>query len=104
VVEVTAYESRCPHQLDPQILLAQQAKAVDVVTFANSKTVQNFCQLLSQAAGDDWLSWLTGVKITSIGPQTSKTCQESLGRVDIEASEHTLEGLTQTIVGAHCQT
>jgi uroporphyrinogen III methyltransferase/synthase len=100
VVEVAAYESRCPHQLDPQILLALQAKAVDVVTFASSKTVQNFCQLVSQAAGDNWLSWLTDVKIASIGPQTSKTCEQLLGRVDIEASEYTLEGLTQAIVSA----
>jgi uroporphyrinogen III methyltransferase / synthase len=100
VVEVAAYESRCPHQLDPQILLALQAKAVDVVTFASSKTVQNFCQLVSQAAGDHWLSWLTNVKIASIGPQTSKTCEQLLGRVDIEASEYTLEGLTQAIISA----
>jgi uroporphyrinogen III methyltransferase / synthase len=99
VVEVAAYESRCPLQLEPQVLRALRAGAIDVVTFASSKTVQNFCHLLSDAAaGDDWQAWLAQLQIASIGPQTSKTCQDLLGRVDIEASEYTLAGLTQAII------
>lgn len=38
------------------------------------------------------------VCIASIGPQTSATCQQLIGRVDVEAAEYTLEGLTQAIV------
>jgi len=41
---------------------------------------------------------LKQVCIASIGPQTSETCQQLLGRVDVEAQEYTLEGLTQAIV------
>ncbi|HEY9606085.1 MAG TPA: hypothetical protein V6C85_31045, partial [Allocoleopsis sp.] len=41
---------------------------------------------------------LQHVCIASIGPQTSVTCRELLGRVDVEAQEYTLEGLTQAIV------
>jgi uroporphyrinogen-III synthase len=33
------------------------------------------------------------VCIASIGPQTSATCRELLGKVDIEATEYTLPGL-----------
>ncbi|HBL13561.1 MAG TPA: hypothetical protein DD379_19620, partial [Cyanobacteria bacterium UBA11162] len=43
-------------------------------------------------------SLLENVCIASIGPQTSKTCHELLGRVDVEAKEYTLEGLTQAII------
>jgi uroporphyrinogen-III synthase len=41
---------------------------------------------------------LARVSIASIGPQTSKTCRSILGRVDIEAEEYTLEGLTNAII------
>jgi uroporphyrinogen III methyltransferase/synthase len=97
VREVAAYESRCPTTIAPEALAALQNKAIDVITFASSKTVQNFCQLSLQA-DPSWQSWLEEVCIASIGPQTSKTCESLLGRVDVEATEHTLDGLTQAIV------
>jgi uroporphyrinogen-III synthase len=97
VREVAAYESRCPETIAPAALKALQAGRVDVVTFASSKTVQHFCQLLQQVS-DAWQAWLTGVTVASIGPQTSKACMELLGRVDVAAEEYTLDGLTQAIV------
>lgn len=96
VKEVPAYESYCPTAIAPPILVALQAKAIDVVTFASSKTVRNFCQLL-QTADSNWSSWLENACIASIGPQTSQTCQSLLGRVDVEAPVYTLDGLTQAI-------
>lgn len=99
VHEVAAYQSRCPQAMDPQVLQALKSQSVDVVTFASSKTVRYFYQLVQQAMGDgDAEQWLHPLKIASIGPQTSLTCQELLGRVDIEAQEYTLDGLTQSIV------
>lgn len=104
VVEVAAYQSRCPDTIAPQALQALQAQAIDIVTFASSKTVRYFYQLLQQSIGEgNPQPWLTPLKIASIGPQTSLTCQELLGRVDIEAQEYTLDGLTQSIVD-HYQT
>ncbi|MDX2228881.1 MAG: uroporphyrinogen-III C-methyltransferase [Leptolyngbyaceae cyanobacterium bins.349] len=97
VREVAAYESRCPAAIAPSALKALQTGIVDVITFASSKTVQHFCQLLQQVDAD-WQTWINGVSIASIGPQTSKSCQELLGRVDVEATEFTLDGLTQAIV------
>lgn len=97
VIEVAAYQSRCPAAIAPAALEALQNRQVDIVTFASSKTVRHFCQMLQQAQGDDWQVWLDQVCIASIGPQTSKTCATLLGRVDAEAKEYTLEGLIQAI-------
>lgn len=93
VIEVAAYQSRCPVAIAPAALDALQRRAVDVITFASSKTVQCFCQLLEAHSG----AILDGVCIASIGPQTSKTCVSLLGRVDVEAEEYTLEGLLKSL-------
>jgi uroporphyrinogen III methyltransferase/synthase len=95
---VPAYESGCPEQIDSVALEAMRSQQIDVITFASSKTVKHFYQLLSgTTAPEIWQSWIAGAKIASIGPQTSATCKELLGRVDIEAEEYTLEGLTEAI-------
>ena len=100
VVEVPAYQSKCPDKIDPQAWQALKQKQIDVVTFASSKTVTNFYRLLQQTAGSTEAieSLLADVAIASIGPQTSKTCRELLGRIDLEAEEYTLEGLTSAII------
>ncbi len=118
VVEVAAYESGCPDYMAPAILDAWQQRAIDIVTFASSKTVKNFYKLLKQAFNSSTEtkqpysnaygeqsapsktlhSLLKNVCIASIGPQTSESCRQLLGRVDVEAVEYTLEGLTEAIV------
>ncbi len=100
IVEVPAYQSGCPQKLDPQILEQFQKNKLDIVTFASSKTVQNFVTLMTSSGEINLENLLKNVKIASIGPQTSQTCQELLGRVDIEAEEYTLEGLTTAIIKA----
>ncbi|MEO1069295.1 MAG: uroporphyrinogen-III synthase, partial [Cyanobacteria bacterium J06638_6] len=97
VVEVAAYESGCPEVPAPEALMALKQKRVDVVTFASSKTVVHTAQLLEQGLGADWREALRGVAIASIGPKTSDSCRELLGRVDIEPAEYTLDGLTEAI-------
>ncbi|HIK26415.1 MAG: uroporphyrinogen-III C-methyltransferase [Thermosynechococcus sp. Uc] len=94
VVEVPAYNSRCPQGVDAEVLAALQAGQVDMVTFTSSKTVQHFCQLVGAKAAE----LLRNVQIVSIGPQTSQTCRQLLGRVDVEATEYTLEGLVQALL------
>ncbi|NEP12505.1 MAG: uroporphyrinogen-III C-methyltransferase [Symploca sp. SIO2C1] len=128
IVEVAAYESGCPKQILPGVLEALKQRNVDIITFASSKTVKNFYQLLAEALTcnleptppplnelpregtfpqpirlqpvclENTHSLLEGVCIASIGPQTTKTCHQLLGRVDVEAEEYTLEGLTAAIV------
>ena len=98
VVEVAAYQSQCPKTIEPLAWQALQQHQVDIITFASSKTVNNFYKLLQQQSDLATIeSIFAEVCIASIGPQTSKTCCELLGRVDLEAEEYTLEGLTTAI-------
>ena len=109
LIEVPAYQSRCPHRIDSTVWQRLQEGQIDVITFASSKTVSNFVQLVKQELTTD--STLQDIlnpvavspsarhcAVASIGPQTSKTCYELLKKVDIEATEYTLEGLIDAIV------
>ena len=100
VIEVAAYQSKCPPSIDPQVWQALQQNLIDIVTFASSKTVENFWQLVHKKIGNQTEidSLLKDTQIASIGPQTTKTCLQLLNRIDIEASEYTLEGLTQAMI------
>ncbi|MDY7015887.1 MAG: uroporphyrinogen-III synthase, partial [Cyanobacteriota bacterium] len=99
VTEVPAYQSACPERISPAAWEALQAGVVDIITFASSKTARNFCRLLEGAiASGGQRPNLEKVGIASIGPQTSQTCYELFDRVDVEAREYTLEGLTRAIV------
>lgn len=96
---VPAYESGCPKAIDELARRSLQNQQIDILTFASSKTVRHFYQLLSQIESPEvWVYWLSSVQIASIGTQTSQTCRELLGRVDIEATEFTLEGLKEAII------
>jgi uroporphyrinogen-III synthase len=106
ITEVAAYQSCCPSDIPVSAELALQSGTVDVITFASSKTVKFFNQLAEKVFADNSINdrasvvsnYLEGVCITSIGPQTSKACRKYFGRVDVEAQEYTLEGLTQAII------
>ncbi|MBC8122819.1 MAG: uroporphyrinogen-III C-methyltransferase [Gemmatimonadaceae bacterium] len=93
VDEVAGYATVCPERADPSALLALRTGQIDCVTFASSKTVRHFVSLVQSD-----LRFLEGVRIASIGPQTSQTCREHFGRVDIEAASYTLAGLGEAIV------
>lgn len=93
VVEVAAYESRCPESLPAATTTALAEGRVDAITFSSGKTVQHTAQLLEQQFGANWREPLEQVRLISIGPQTSKTLQAVLGRVDGEANPHDLDGL-----------
>ncbi|WP_204106252.1 MULTISPECIES: uroporphyrinogen-III C-methyltransferase [Spirulina sp. CCY15215] len=99
VVEVPAYQSGCPDRIDPYVLKALQSRSVQIITFASAKTVQNCDRLFKQSLHSQELEEiLASCCLASIGPQTSKTCLDLFGRVDVEAKEYTLEGLTKAIV------
>ncbi|NEO54151.1 MAG: uroporphyrinogen-III C-methyltransferase [Okeania sp. SIO3B5] len=98
VIEVAAYESSCPENILPEALLALQNRQIDIMTFASSKTVRNFCYLTTENKDNLPQDWLENICIASIGPQTSQSCQSLLGRVDVEAQEYTLDGLTEAII------
>lgn len=98
ITEVAAYESGCPGAIAAGALAVLQQGQVDAITFASSKTVRHFKQLMAAQFGDKWMAMIEGVAIASIGPQTTQTCHEALGRVDIEATTYTLDGLTDALM------
>jgi uroporphyrinogen III methyltransferase / synthase len=96
VTEVAAYQSGCAKSVPAEVLAAFAQGSIDVITFASSKTVKCFHQLMVAAGQEPWQD--QPICIASIGPQTSNDCQQLFGRVDVEAAEYTLEGLTKAIV------
>ncbi len=105
VIEIPAYQSTCPDTMDEIIWDALAKEVISIITFASSKTVRNFHHLVIQALHNtpnlSLSSLLRNVAIASIGPQTSETCQELLGKVNIEAEEYTLDGLVNSLCGKH---
>ncbi len=67
----------------------------DLVTFTSSSTVQNFDRLMRKAGVDA----KTIIKCAAIGPVTEKKARELGYKVEISASEHTIEGLVTAILG-----
>jgi uroporphyrinogen III methyltransferase/synthase len=111
VVEVPAYQSSCVKVMPLEIATALQQGQVDIITFASSKTVSCFHQLLqtlaissktletrTEAPTFGEITLLASTCLASIGPQTSATCQQLFGRVDLEAKDYTLDGLTQALI------
>ena len=109
MTEVPAYQSRCPEQVPQAVIHAFQNQSVDAVTFASSKTVKHFGQMMQSVLDEinpgqseavhSVSELIDQVCIASIGPQTSKTCRELFERVTIEAEEYTLEGLLNSLLG-----
>ena len=93
VERVTAYRTITPPDA------AQRARdafadGIDIVTFTSSSTVRNLLALLEEdGAGQDALA---DCLIACIGPVTAGTAHELGLRVDIEAGEHTVDGLAES--------
>ncbi|TGG87654.1 MAG: uroporphyrinogen-III synthase [Aphanocapsa feldmannii 288cV] len=100
VSEVPAYESRCPAAIPPDALRALEQGDVAAITYASGKTVVHSVKLLQAAVGERWLTLLQPLRVISIGPQTSRSCRQWLGRVDREANPHDLGGLVAATVEA----
>ena len=66
-------------------------EGADLITFTSSSTVENFLALK--------FPWPKGIKTASIGPITSGTMQQAGLEVDVEATQHDIDGLVEAIVG-----
>ncbi len=93
VLEVAAYDSKCPKSIPFKTIEAFQDKSIDAIVFSSGKTVRNSAHLLEKEFGEKWLAIVKNIKILSIGPQTSNVCKEIFGRVDREATKYSFEGL-----------
>lgn len=77
-------------------LLVKEAfkERVDWVTFTSSSTVENFIKLL----GKGYKKNLSGVKLASIGPITSRRLAKFGLKPSVEAKVYTIEGLAEAII------
>ncbi|MDK1031224.1 MAG: uroporphyrinogen-III synthase, partial [Planctomycetia bacterium] len=65
--------------------------------FASSSRVNNFFSVVSR---DQLRSWPAGkVRIASIGPSTSAAVRDAGFAPAVEATEYTIDGLVEAIVG-----
>jgi uroporphyrinogen-III synthase len=95
VVEVAAYETRCPDSMPSATVQALDQGRVEAITFSSGKTVTHTARLLEAAFGASWRERLAGIRVVSIGPATSERCRSELGQLDAEADLHDLEGLVE---------
>jgi len=92
-VEVLAVYRTVAAMPDPAAVERVRSGDVDALTFTSSSTVTNLCDLLGEIPAPQPL-------VASIGPVTSKTAVERGLRVDVEATEHTIDGLVEALLRA----
>ncbi len=100
VEEVAAYESCCPEAMPEDTAIAIANGEVDAIAFSSGKTAAHTAQLLKTRFGTDWNIHIKDIRLVSIGPQTSLSCEKHFGRCDQEADPHDLEGLINACVQA----
>ncbi|HCJ66897.1 MAG TPA: hypothetical protein DHV62_06110 [Elusimicrobia bacterium] len=92
VTQVVAYRTIREKKVPPRIKKMLKTGGIDLVIFTSSSTVKNFLSLV----GKNNLS--PEVKFASIGPVTTKTAKELGLKIEIQAQEHTLNGLVKAIL------
>lgn len=92
-VEVLAVYRTVTATPDPAVVERVRGGEVDALTFTSSSTVANLCDLLGEVPAPQPL-------VASIGPVTSKAATERGLRVDVEATEHTIDGLVDALLRA----
>jgi uroporphyrinogen III methyltransferase/synthase len=91
---VEAYRAIRPDpQVSSQLRGLLERRELDAITFTSSSTVRHTMQVL----GEDALRLLQGLSVASIGPITTDTAEQSGLRVDVTASEYTIEGLVEAL-------
>ena len=74
---------------------------IDAITLTSAQAARNLCALLNAIFPEqDQKAVLAGVKIAVIGPATAAAARDCLGRVDIEAAEHSIPGLSAALLAS----
>jgi len=94
VDEVPLYRAALPQEAPREALELLAGGHIDIVTFTSSSTVRNLVQILG---GNAPLAGEGRPLIACIGPITAQTARELGLPVDIEAAEHTVEGLVMAL-------
>ena len=80
---------------DTDVLARVQAGNVDAITFTSSSTVDNLCDLLGAPFNPQAEPQPV---VVSIGPATSDTARARGLRVDVEAADHTIDGVVAALL------
>lgn len=72
---------------------------IDIVTLTSSETVRSFHRLLTTQSGS-FADLQTNVQVAVIGPETARTAEKLIGRVDIQARQYSVDGLIEAILAA----
>lgn len=92
---VTAYRTVLPDTDRDRVKDWFRRQEIQVITFASSSTVRNFCELFD---GREEMQKLTaGVAVACIGPITARTAEEQGFSVTITARENTIPALADAI-------
>ena len=92
--EVIAYRTLVPRNAAVRAV-ELLGGGLDAAVFTSSSTVRNLVELIGGR-----LELLSGVRVVSIGPVTSRTARELGVVVDVEAVEHTVPGVVDALVRA----
>jgi uroporphyrinogen III methyltransferase/synthase len=119
VDEVTLYRAAVPERAPSEALSMLRDGAIDIVTFTSSSTIRNLAAMLNGAlpvilsddhartrnsaisqrnpGGEAASARARRPLVACIGPITAKTAEELGLRVDVVATEYTVEGLVRAI-------
>ena len=109
---VIAYLTGLPGEhtdLARQLVDQLRAGKIDVITLASAQSARNLAKLISLGLSLEdgptvpsatMTSLLAAVKIAAIGPVTAKAARQVLGKVDIEAAQYTMAGLTEALLAS----
>lgn len=95
VCEATAYRTVEGSGNSDELIKMLEDKKIHVLTFTSSSTVKNFVRKLGNRSVTDLPD---NAVVACIGPITSATARDMGFRVDVEASEYTIDGLVEAIL------
>jgi uroporphyrinogen III methyltransferase/synthase len=94
VTEVTAYRTAAPDAFDPALLASICRAEVDAIVFASPSGFEN----LADCIGREELANISArVQLAAIGPTTARSMRQAGVRVEIEATEASAAGLSDSI-------
>ncbi|MFC1601567.1 uroporphyrinogen-III C-methyltransferase [Candidatus Sumerlaeota bacterium] len=93
---VTAYRTvrEKPDNLDDVVAQLREGR-IDAVTFSSSSTARNFAELVGH---ERFVELAATCCLASIGPITSKTIRELGAEPTVEAQQHTIAGLLESLI------
>jgi uroporphyrinogen III methyltransferase/synthase len=95
VEEIFLYQAVVPNNIKNVNVTEILAQSIDYISFTSSSTVTNFIDIIGSQQAQ---AFSRKVKVVCIGPITAEKAREKGLKVDISASEYTIDGLLQSIL------